>query len=112
MPNPAISSLLFAFGTLVIHSVFNTDFSSPLGKHIAVNKSSSYVDLSNLYGNNKAEVDEMRDAAAGRGLLCPDCFSDKRLLILPPAAAVLLVLFNRNHNVCLELCHHEFGLAY
>jgi hypothetical protein len=33
-------------------------------------------------------------------LLHPDVFSEDRLLLLPPAVCVLLVLFNRNHNVC------------
>ena len=36
----------------------------------------------------------------GRGLLHPDIFAEDRLLFLPPATGVLLVLFNRNHNVC------------
>jgi len=36
----------------------------------------------------------------GRGLLHPDIFAEDRLLFLPPAVCVLLVLFNRNHNVC------------
>jgi hypothetical protein len=36
----------------------------------------------------------------GRGLLHPDIFAEDRLLFLPPAVSVLLVLFNRNHNVC------------
>jgi len=35
----------------------------------------------------------------GRGLLHPDVFAEDRLLFLPPATCVLLVLFNRNHNV-------------
>lgn len=35
----------------------------------------------------------------GLGLLHPDTFAENRLLLLPPAVCVLLVLFNRNHNV-------------
>jgi hypothetical protein len=54
--------------------------------------------ISCRYGNNKAEMDEVRNKT-GKGLLYPDCFSDDRMLFLPPAAGVLLVLFNRNHNV-------------
>ena len=39
----------------------------------------------------------------GRGLLHADAFAEDRFLLLPPASAVLLVLFNRNHNVRLSL---------
>jgi len=35
----------------------------------------------------------------GRGLLYPDVFAEDRLLLLPPAVCVILVLFSRNHNV-------------
>ena len=35
----------------------------------------------------------------GRGMIHPDTFVEARLLLLPPAVCVLLVLFNRNHNV-------------
>ncbi|EEB88250.1 hypothetical protein MPER_14020, partial [Moniliophthora perniciosa FA553] len=38
----------------------------------------------------------MRD---GRGFLFPDVFAEDRLLLLPPAVCVILVLFSRNHNV-------------
>jgi linoleate 10R-lipoxygenase len=38
----------------------------------------------------------------GRGCLHPDTFAEDRLLLLPPATAVILVLFNRNHNVSLR----------
>ena len=45
--------------------------------------------------------DLVRDKASGRGLLYPDTFSEERLLFLPPAASVLLVILCRNHNVSL-----------
>ncbi|KZT41589.1 heme peroxidase [Sistotremastrum suecicum HHB10207 ss-3] len=98
-PNPdGLSALTFAYGTLVIHSVFNSDHSEPDGKNIGVNKSSSFFDLSLLYGNNEAEVALIRHEALGRGTIQPNTFSDNRVLLLPPAASVILVLFNRNHN--------------
>jgi hypothetical protein len=50
------------------------------------------------YGDNDEECNQVR-CKTGRGLLYPDCFLDNRFLFLPPAAAVILVLFNRNHNV-------------
>lgn len=90
-----LSSLTFAFGTLVIHSIFYTDHTPPPIR----NKTSSYFNLSPLYGDLESETDHIRDKSHGRGLLHPDCFADSRVLFLPPAAAVLLVLFNRNHHV-------------
>ncbi|KAG6817060.1 hypothetical protein H0H87_000238 [Tephrocybe sp. NHM501043] len=88
-----MSSLIFAFATIITHSLFRTDY-----KNIYINNASSYLDLSPLYGDNQAEQDKVRDRASGRGLLYPDTFSDERLTFLPPAASVLLVLFSRNHN--------------
>ena len=60
---------------------------------------SSYVDLAPLYGNDQDTQNKVR-IKEGRGLLHPDVFAEDRLLLLPPAVCVLLVLFNRNHNVC------------
>lgn len=64
-----------------------------------INETSSYVDLAPLYGVNQDKQKEVR-MFDGRGMLHPDVFSEDRLLLLPPAVCVLLVLFNRNHNVC------------
>ncbi|KAJ7070750.1 linoleate diol synthase [Mycena amicta] len=71
-----LSSLMFSFAALVIHSVFRTSHSD-----VNINDTSSYV----------------------RRSLSVDCsiktfFAEDRLLLLPPAVCVLLVLFNRNHN--------------
>ncbi|KAI6113067.1 heme peroxidase [Pisolithus sp. B1] len=87
-----LSSLMFSFAALVIHSVFRTDHKNP-----EINLTSGYVDLAPLYGNDQATQDKMR-IKDGRGLLHPDTFAEDRLLLLPPAVCVLLVLFNRNHN--------------
>ncbi|KAJ1305568.1 hypothetical protein OPQ81_000568 [Rhizoctonia solani] len=86
------SSLTFAFASLVTHSLFRTD-PSDWGK----NNTSSYIDLSPLYGSNEAEQNLVR-IKDGRGLLHPDTFSEGRLVFLPPASAALLVMWNRNHN--------------
>ncbi|KAG6915284.1 hypothetical protein DXG01_012306 [Tephrocybe rancida] len=88
-----MSSLIFAFASIVTHSLFRTDT-----KDMSINNASSYLDLSPLYGDNQAAQDKVRDKASGRGLLFPDTFSEERLLFLPPATSVLLVLFSRNHN--------------
>ncbi|RXW18706.1 hypothetical protein EST38_g7146 [Candolleomyces aberdarensis] len=87
-----LSSLMFAFATLVIHSVFRTSH-----RDVNINETSSYVDLGPLYGNNDDDHNRVR-ARDGYGTLYPDCFAEDRLLLLPPAVCTLLVLFNRNHN--------------
>ena len=65
---------------------------------VSVNGTSSYVDLAPLYGNSEESLNKIR-VRDGRGLLKPDTFAEDRLLLLPPAVCVILVLFNRNHNV-------------
>ncbi|KAF9257706.1 heme peroxidase [Marasmius fiardii PR-910] len=87
------SSLTFAFATLVTHSLFRSDMGD-----WNVNATSSYLDLSPLYGINQATQDLVRNKALGRGLLYPDTFSEERLLFLPPASSALLVILSRNHN--------------
>ncbi|KAG2364875.1 putative linoleate diol synthase [Suillus spraguei] len=89
-----LSALMFSFAALVIHSVFRSDH-TPGRQHI--NMTSGYVDLAPLYGNDQDMQDKVRNKD-GRGLLHPDVFAEDRLLFLPPAVCVLLVLFNRNHN--------------
>jgi len=97
-PHPGgFSSLMFAFATLVTLSLFRTNLQDPW-----INDTSSYLDLSPLYGTNQIEQDSVRDDrwdSLGRGLLCNDCYADERLVFLPPAAGALLVIFCRNHNV-------------
>ncbi|KAJ7765440.1 linoleate diol synthase [Mycena maculata] len=87
-----LSSLMFSFAALVIHSVFRTSHTD-----VNINETSSYVDLSPLYGHNQQAQDLVRDKD-GRGMLYPDVFAEDRLLLLPPAVCALLVLFSRNHN--------------
>lgn len=87
-----LSSLMFSFAALVIHTVFRTSHTD-----VNINETSSYVDLSPLYGHNQEAQDQVR-VRDGHGLLHPDVFAEDRLLLLPPAVCVLLVLFNRNHN--------------
>ncbi|KAK7686255.1 hypothetical protein QCA50_010475 [Cerrena zonata] len=87
-----LSSMMFAFAALVIHSVFRTSHDD-----VNINETSSYVDLAPLYGNNQESQNKIRNRN-GRGELHPDVFAEDRLLLLPPAVCVILVLFNRNHN--------------
>ena len=45
------------------------------------NQTSSYLDLSPLYGNNQEEQNQVRTLQDGK--LKPDCFSNKRILGFP-----------------------------
>ncbi|KAH8111877.1 heme peroxidase [Phellopilus nigrolimitatus] len=87
------SSLTFAFASLVTHSLFRTD-----SRDWTKNNTSSYLDLSPLYGNDQFTQNQVRNKELGRGMLYPDTFSEDRLGFLPPAASALLVIFSRNHN--------------
>ncbi|KAH8997828.1 linoleate diol synthase [Lactarius hatsudake] len=87
-----LSSMMFSFAALVIHTVFRTSH-----KNVNINETSSYVDLAPLYGNDKKRLDQIR-VHDGLGLIHPDTFAEERLMFLPPAVCVILVLFSRNHN--------------
>ncbi|EJU03113.1 linoelate diol synthase [Dacryopinax primogenitus] len=89
-----VSSMLFAFATIIIHSLFRT-CPEPEKRHI--NDTSSYLDLSPLYGADQAAQDTVRNKD-GRGKLYEDVFAENRLHILPPAVSALLIIFCRNHN--------------
>ncbi|TFK37038.1 heme peroxidase [Crucibulum laeve] len=91
-----ISSLFFAFADLVIHSIFDTNHSD-----WTINNTSSYLDLSILYGNSEKQLDSIR-RKDGTGKLWDDVFADNRLLFMPPASCAILVLLSRNHNYIAE----------
>ncbi|KAK2591548.1 hypothetical protein QQS21_010768 [Conoideocrella luteorostrata] len=86
-----VSSILWYWATIVIHDLFYTNAKDP-----NQNDSSSYLDLSPLYGNSKESRDSIRTFKDGK--LKPDAFADKRLIGNPPGVCVLLVMFNRFHN--------------
>ncbi|KAG8877662.1 hypothetical protein FRB98_006589 [Tulasnella sp. 332] len=93
VPHPSgISSLLFAFANIIIHSLFKTD-----ERTVSINNTSSYLDLSPLYGDSEAAQKSVR-VSDGRGLLFEDTFADSRLLLMPPSTPALLIIFSRNHN--------------
>jgi hypothetical protein len=97
--------MMFSFAVLVIHTCFRTS-----QKDWSVNQTSSYVDLAPLYGWSEETQASVRKMD-GRGFLKNDVFAEDRLLFLPPAASVVLVLLNRNHNYIAEklLSHNERG---
>ncbi|KUJ09947.1 linoleate diol synthase [Mollisia scopiformis] len=91
-PHPnGISSMQFYLAAIITHDIFQTD-----SKDFNINTTSSYLDLSPLYGRNLEEQRIMRTFKDG--LLEPDCFSSKRLLGLPSGCGVFLIMFNRFHN--------------
>ena len=86
-----ISSMLFYLASIIIHDLFRTDH-----EDYTNSKTSSYLDLSPLYGSVYEEQRQMRTFKDGK--IKPDCFSEKRLLTFPPGVGCLLILFNRFHN--------------
>ncbi|TWU75932.1 hypothetical protein ED733_006304 [Metarhizium rileyi] len=86
-----VSSILWYWATIVIHDLFWTNSKDP-----NQNDSSSYLDLSPLYGNSKEACDSVRTFNEGK--LKPDTFADRRLIANPPGVCVLLIMFNRFHN--------------
>ncbi|KAN0083249.1 hem peroxidase [Elaphomyces granulatus] len=95
-PHPnKVSSVFFAWASLIIHDLFQTDNKNP---HIS--QTSSYLDLSILYGDNQADQNLMRTFQDGK--IKPDCYSEVRLQAFPPVCSVLLVMLNRFHNYVVE----------
>ncbi|KAG2185399.1 hypothetical protein INT44_002190 [Umbelopsis vinacea] len=91
-PHPAgINMLLFCVAILITHDLFKSDPKNP-----ARNLTTSYLDLSPLYGNNEQEQKSIRTMS--KGLLKADQWVDRRLVFQPAGVGALLVVFSRNHN--------------
>ena len=90
-----VSSMLFYIASIIVHDCFRTNFQDQ-----SISDTSSYLDLSPLYGSNQQEQDRMRTHKDGK--LKPDCFSEARLLLFPPGVGALLIMFNRFHNYTVE----------
>lgn len=91
-PHPSgLNRLFFSFATVVIHECFQTSRSNPW-----INETSSYVDLSTLYGNTKEEQKRVRTYE--NGLIHPDAIASERIMMMPPGVTAVLILFSRNHN--------------
>lgn len=86
-----ISSMLFYLASIIIHDLFRTSHDD-----YSISMTSSYLDLSPLYGSNQKEQDMMRTKLDGK--IKPDCFSEARLLFFPPGVGAMLIMFNRFHN--------------
>jgi hypothetical protein len=88
-----LSSMLIYHATIIIHDIFRTN-----DKDKNISDTSSYLDLSPLYGYTEAMQREIRDKRYGLGLLRPDAFAEDRLLRQPPGVCIMLVMYNRYHN--------------
>ncbi|KAJ0108757.1 hypothetical protein J7T55_011248 [Diaporthe amygdali] len=86
-----VSSILWYWATIIIHDLFWTDF-----RDMTKSKTSSYLDLSPLYGSNQEMQDTIRTFRDG--MLKRDAYADKRLNGMPAGVSVLLIMFNRFHN--------------
>lgn len=86
-----VSSILWYWATIIIHDLFWTDY-----QDMNKSKTSSYLDLSPLYGSNQEMQNSIRTFQGGK--LKPDAYADKRLNGMPPGVSVLLIMFNRFHN--------------
>src|SRR5699024_7217603 len=112
-PHPnKVSSIFFTWASLVIHGEhpYETDLTARANLNIDIfqtdrkdeniNNTSSYLDLSILYGDIQEEQNMIRTFEGGK--LKPDCFSEPRLQALPAACGVILVMLNRFHNYAVE----------
>ena len=88
-----LSSMLVYHATIIIHDIFRTNVAD---KNIS--DSSSYLDLSPLYGYSMDMQRKVRDGQFKLGLLKPDTFAEDRLLRQPPGVCIVLVMYNRYHN--------------
>ena len=86
-----LNRLFFSFATVVIHEIFQTSRQDQW-----VNDTSSYVDLSTLYGNT--EVEQKRVRTYKNGLIYPDSIASERIMMMPPGVVAVVIMFSRNHN--------------
>jgi hypothetical protein len=86
-----LNRLFFSFATVVIHECFQTRRSDP-----CINETSSYVDLSTLYGNTEKEQTRVRTYKDGT--IFPDSIASERIMMMPPSVVAVLLMFSRNHN--------------
>jgi hypothetical protein len=86
-----LNRMFFSFATVVIHECFQTSRSDPF-----INETSSYVDLSTLYGNTEKEQKRVRTYQ--NGTIYPDSVASERIMMMPPGVVAVALLFSRNHN--------------
>lgn len=106
-PHPnKISSLWFYMTVIITHGISSSflltyiDLFRTSHDDVEINMTSSYFDLSPLYGSSPQEQNTVRTFKDGK--LKPDTLYESRLEVFPPGVAVLLVCFNRFHNYVVE----------
>ena len=65
-----------------------------------ISDTSSYLDLSPLYGRNQETQNTVRTFQDGK--LKADTFAEERLIGQPPGVCVMLVMYSRFHNFAAE----------
>ena len=91
-PHPSgLNRMFFSFATIVIHECFQTRRTNQW-----INETSSYVDLSTLYGNTGKEQATVRTNQ--NGTIHPDSIASDRIMLMPPGVIAVLIMFSRNHN--------------
>lgn len=90
-----LNRMFFSFATIVIHECFQTSRANSW-----INETSSYVDLSTLYGNNDEEQKRVRTYQDGK--IYKDSVASERIMMMPPGVVTLLIMFSRNHNSIAE----------
>jgi hypothetical protein len=86
-----LNRMFFSFATVVIHECFQTSRKDPF-----INETSSYVDLSTIYGNTEKEQKTVR--TYHNGLIYPDSVASDRIMMMPPGVVAIAIMFSRNHN--------------
>ncbi|KAI9799736.1 MAG: hypothetical protein M1833_003855 [Piccolia ochrophora] len=95
-PHPNnVSSVFFYWASIIIHDLFQTDH-----RDFNMSQTSSYLDLSPLYGDTQEDQDQIRTFKDGK--LKPDCFAEERLLAFPPGVGVIMIMLNRFHNYVVD----------
>lgn len=111
--NPAgINSMLFYHATIIIHGtapnwlcrsgvlLIVLDIFRTNRRDANISDTSSYLDLSPLYGKDQAAQNSVRTFKDGK--LKPDTFAEERLIGQPPGVCVMLVMYSRFHNYVVE----------
>jgi hypothetical protein len=97
---PSLSMVCFIFNIDYELANGNSDLFQTDHSDFNNSQTSSYLDLSPLYGDTQEDQDNIRTFKDGK--LKPDCFAEHRLLGFPPGCGVILIMFNRFHNYVVE----------
>ena len=83
-----LNRLFFSFATVVIHECFQTSRTDPW-----INETSSYVEMSTVYGNTEKEQKRVRTYVNGK--IFPDSIASERIMMMPPGVVAVCLMFSR-----------------